>query len=109
LIRIIPIHVAFIIKEKDTGKIISQIPYKFYEFSDITVPYRFQNNTKYVTTLEARISGDPKYEAKPLVVDFDFAVESSPISFDKEVFYYVTPSVIAISAGVVIYFKKRRI
>jgi hypothetical protein len=68
----------------------------------------FKNNTTNVSTLEARILGDPKYEAKPLVVDFDFAVESSPISFDKEVFYYVIPSVIVISAGVVIYFKKKR-
>ena len=102
------VYAAFIIKEKDTGKIISQIPYKFYEFSDITIPYRFQNNTKYITTLEARIPGDPKYEAKPLIVDFDIAVGSSPISFDKEVLYYITASVIAITAGIVIYFKKRR-
>ena len=102
------VYAAFIIKEKDTTKIISQIPYKFYEFSDITIPYRFQNNTNYTTTLEAKIPGDPKYEAKPLVVDFDFAVGSSPISFDKEVLYYVTPSVIAITAGIVIYFKSKK-
>ena len=102
------VYAAFIIKEKETAKIISQIPYKFYEFSDITIPYRFQNNTNYITTLEAKIPGDPKYEAKPLVVDFDFAVGSSPISFDKEVLYYVTPSVIAITAGIVIYFKSKK-
>ena len=81
------VYVGFIIKEKDTGKIISQIPYKFYEFSDITIPYRFQNNTKYITTLEAKIPGDPKYEAKPLVVDFDFAVGVHLYHLTKKYFF----------------------
>jgi hypothetical protein len=60
------VFAALIIKEKDTDKIVSQISYKFYEFSDITFPpSKFQNNGKYLATLEARIAGDVKYEAKP--------------------------------------------
>ena len=44
---------ALIIKEKDTNKIVTQIPYKFYEFSDITFPsFKFQNDGKYLAILK---------------------------------------------------------
>jgi hypothetical protein len=68
------VYAALIIKEKNTGKVVGQIPYKFYEFSDITFPYKFQNNLDYTANLESRISGDPKYEAKPPIADFDIFV-----------------------------------
>src|SRR5205807_10387915 len=35
------IYAALVIKEKNTGKVIGQVPYKFYEFSDITFKYPF--------------------------------------------------------------------
>src|ERR671918_2882622 len=35
------LHVAMVVTEKQSGKIIGQIPYKFQEFSDITLPYSF--------------------------------------------------------------------
>ena len=83
-------------KEKNTGRVVKQIPYKFYEFSDITFPYKFQNNSDYMATLESRISGDPKYEARPLIANFDISVGKSPISlpFNELMLYYVTPAVV---------------
>ena len=90
------VYAALIIKEKNTGRVVKQIPYKFYEFSDITFPYKFQNNSDYIATLESRISGDPKYEARPLIANFDISVGKSPISlpFNELMLYYVTPAVV---------------
>jgi hypothetical protein len=42
------IHAALLIKDKNTGKVVDTIPYKFYEFSDISFPYIFQNNSDYL-------------------------------------------------------------
>ena len=54
------VYAALAIREKNTGKVVEQVPYKFYEFSDITFPYKFRNNTDYIVTFEARINGDYK-------------------------------------------------
>jgi hypothetical protein len=50
------VYEALNIREKNTAKVVEQIPYKFYEFSDITFPYKFANNTDYIATFEARIN-----------------------------------------------------
>jgi hypothetical protein len=98
------VYAALIIKEKNTGKVVGQIPYKFYEFSDITFPYKFQNNLDYTANLESRISGDPKYEAKPLIADFDIFVGNPLwISFKELMLYYVTPTVVIVPVGIVLY------
>ena len=65
--NILNIHSAVKIQDKQSGDIIEQIPYKLYEFSDITVPYTFNETGDYVVTLETRIIGDEKYQASPLV------------------------------------------
>ena len=48
------IYAALVIKERNTGNILGQIPYKFYEFSDITFRYPFQHVGNFVVTLELR-------------------------------------------------------
>ena len=66
------VYVALTIKEKDSRKLEEQLPYTWYEFSDISIPYKFQKVTNYVITVEARVNGDPpKYLATPLVANFD--------------------------------------
>jgi hypothetical protein len=98
------VYSALIIKEKNTGKVVGQIPYKFYEFSDITFPYKFQNNSDYTANLESRISGDPKYEAKPLIADFDIFVGNPLwISFKELMLYYITPTVVMVPVVIVLY------
>jgi hypothetical protein len=57
--------------EKETNRIVEQVPYKRYEFSDFSIPYKFSNNTKYEVTLETRVMGDPKYQAEPIIANFD--------------------------------------
>ena len=95
------VFVSLIIKDKDSGNIVEQIPYKFYEFGDITLPYTFQNVSDYTITLQARINGDPKYEDNPLIANFDISVMSGEIPF---IGWMVTLTpIIAAIAGILIY------
>jgi hypothetical protein len=102
------VFVSLIIKERNSGNVVEQIPYKFYEFGDITFPYTFQKVGDYVVTVQTRINGDPKYEVNPLIANFDISVvKPSEIPFNVWVIS-LTPIVAAI-AGIAIYvdfFKK---
>jgi len=102
------VFVSLIIKDKESGNIVEQIPYKFYEFGDITFPYAFQNTGDYIVTFHARINGDPNYKVNPLIVNFDISVMSSEIPFIA----WMVPliPIIAAIAGIVIYidFSKRQ-
>jgi hypothetical protein len=66
--------VSLIIKDKDSNRIVYQVPYKFHEFADITYVYTFQNQSKYSLSLLTKIAGDPKYENNPLIVTFDIEI-----------------------------------
>jgi hypothetical protein len=103
------VFVSLIIKDRNSGNVVEQIPYKFYEFGDITLPYTFQNVSDYIITFQATINGDPKYEVNPLKANFDISVVNpSEIPFITWIIS-LTP-VIAAIAGIVIYidfFKKR--
>jgi hypothetical protein len=103
------VFVSLIIKEKSSGNVIEQIPYKFYEFGDITFPYTFQKVGDYVVTLQARINGDSKYQVNPLIANFDISVvKQGGISFNAWIIS-LTPIIAAI-AGIIIYvdfFKKK--
>jgi uncharacterized protein YpmS len=107
------VFVSLVIKDKNTDKIVEQIPYKFHEFGDVTFPYTFQNVSDYTVTLESRINGDPKYQSEPLKASFDISVQdpSSNISsnFVKAMVYYVNPAAAGI-LGILIYsqLKKKR-
>lgn len=59
------LYAALTIKSKAPENI-SRIPYRFYEFSDITFP-KFLKNGKHEAKLEAKILGNPKYEVKSLI------------------------------------------
>ena len=104
------VYAALSIREKDTGKVVGQVPYKFYEFSDITIPYKFTNNTDYIATLETRINGDPKYQDNPLISSFDISVRTSQFvtPFAQTMLYYVTPATVAV-AVIAIYLQSRQL
>jgi hypothetical protein len=103
------VFVSLIIKDRNSGNVVEQIPYKFHEFGDISLPYTFQNVGDYIITFHARINGDPKYEVTPLTASFDISVVNpSEIPFIAWIIS-LTPIMAAI-AGIVIYidfFKKR--
>jgi hypothetical protein len=102
------IYTAMLVTEKQSGNIIGQVPYKFQEFSDISIPYAFNDTGPYAVTLQTRILGDEKYQNNPLVASFDISVGNQLIPFDELMLFYVTPTAVAI-AGIVIYshFKKK--
>src|SRR5918911_912758 len=81
--------------------------YNMYEFSDISFPYTFNKTGDYVATLEARITGDQKYQANPLVASFDISASNQLIPFDELMLFYVTPASVAI-AGIAIYLHSKK-
>jgi hypothetical protein len=99
------IHAAVVITEKQSGDVVDQIPYRVYEFSDITVPYSFQEAGDYVVKLQTRIIGNEKYQASPLEASFDISVGILP--FDELMLFYVTPAAVAI-AGIAIYLHSKK-
>jgi hypothetical protein len=105
--NIFNIHSAVRIQDRQTGETVDQIPYRLYEFSDITVPYTFNETGDYVVTLETRIIGDEKYQASPLVASFDISVGTGFMPFDELMLLYVTPAAVAI-AGIVIYLHSKK-
>ncbi|HET6780354.1 MAG TPA: hypothetical protein VFH09_04210, partial [Nitrososphaera sp.] len=101
------IYAAAIITEKQSGNIIGQVPYRLYEFSDITIPYTFNDTGNYVVTLQTRITGDEKYQTSPLVAGFDISVSNQLILFEELMLFYVTPVAAAI-AGIAIYLHSKK-
>lgn len=101
------IHAAMVVTEKQSGDIIGQIPYRFQEFSDITIPYSFNDTGTYVVTLQTRIAGDEKYQEDPLVASFDISVGNELIPFDELMLFYVAPATAAI-AGIAIYLHSKK-
>ena len=103
------VFVSLIIKDRNSGNVVEQIPYKFYEFGDITLPYIFQNVSDYIITFQARINGDPKYEVTPLKANFDISVVNpSEIPFIAWILSLIP--ILAVIPGILIYilFKKKK-
>ena len=102
------IYAAMVVSDKQSGTVIAQVPYKFQEFSDISIPYTFNKTGNYAVTLQTRIPGEAKYQNNPLVASFDISVGNQLIPFDELMLFYVTPTAVAI-AGISIYlhFKKK--
>lgn len=105
--NVLNIHSAVKIQDKQTGDVVGQIPYRLYEFSDITVPYAFNETGDYLVTLETRIIGDEKYQASPLVASFDISVGTGFMPFDELLLFYITPAAVAI-AGIMIYLHSKK-
>lgn len=101
------IYAALVVTEKQSADIIDQVPYKFEEFSDITIPYTFNDTGTYVVTLQTRIVGDEKYQDSPMVASFDISVGNQLIPFDELMLFYVTPATAAI-AGIAIYLHSKK-
>ena len=103
------VFVSLIIKDRNSGNVVEQIPYKFYEFGDITLPYIFQNVSDYIITFQARINGDPKYEVNPLKANFDISVVN-PCEIPFIAWILSLIPILAVIPGILIYilFKKKK-
>jgi hypothetical protein len=100
---------ALVIKEKQSGNITEQVPYKLYEFSDMSFPYAFPKPGDYVVTLETRIQDDPAYQASPLTAEFPITAldPHQVIPFDELMLFYVTPAA-AVIAGLAVYLHSKK-
>lgn len=101
------LYVAMVIVDKESGDVIGQIPYKFQEFSDVSIPYVFNETGNYEVTLQTRITGDDKYQNAPLVASFDISVGNQLIPFDELMLFYVTPAT-AVTAGIALYLHSKK-
>jgi ATP-dependent Zn protease len=103
------VFVSLIIKDRNSGNVVEQIPYKFYEFGDITLPYIFQNVSDYIITFQAKINGDPKYEVNPLKANFDISVVN-PSEMSFIVWTLSLIPILAVISGILIFifFRKKK-
>ena len=103
------IYSALVITEKQSGKILYQMPYQRYEFSDISVKYVFPKPGDYIVSLQTRVQDDPKYQGNPLVANFNVSAldPHMVIPFDELMMYYVTPAS-AVIAGLAVYLHSKK-
>jgi hypothetical protein len=104
-------YVSLIIMDKNTKKIVHQVPYKFYVFADMSYPYIFKNDGEYSLSLLTKISGDKKYENNPLIATFDLSTEgaSKNDNINSIIIYSLIALVVAVTLIVMIYLKKNKI
>jgi len=107
--NLVGVYAAMVMKEKTTGKVVEQMPYKFYEISDISIPYKFHENSKYIATLLTRINGDPKYASTPLQADFDIPVRQTMTISPGELLLTVVPFTAALGGAILFVFKRKEI
>lgn len=102
------ISASVVIKTKENGSIIQNIPFKFYEFSDITIPYTFKAIGAYQVSLLVRISGDPGYSQNPISADFDISATdpNQLIPTNELMLYYLVPA-LAVIAIIVVYLRRK--
>ena len=93
--------VSLIIMDKNTNKIVHQVPYKFYSFADMSYPYVFKHEGKYSLSLLTKIAGDEKYENNPLIVTFQLDTDGivNKISSANSIIYSVIALSIIICIG----------
>jgi len=89
-------------KDKATGKLVEQTPFRFYEYSDISFPHKFRSNSNYMVTFDTAINGDPIYQGNPMVASFDLFLGKPPlgIHFDRAVLVYGLPTAIIVPIGI---------
>lgn len=102
---VVGLFVSLIVQDKQTEKIISQTPYSFHEFGDVTFPYVFNKSGNYLISLQSKINGDPLYELNPLLVSFDVSVNDVTNKTQELLLYLVLP--ISILSLVVFYLNYR--
>ena len=96
------IFAALLIKEKSSGNISAQYPYKFYEFGDIDFRHTFLNAVDHEVILQARMSGDPQYQNNPLVANFDVPVTTEGGILDASTLIMVILVIISLPVGIII-------
>ena len=101
-------YASLIITDKNTKKIVHQVPYKFYLFADMSYSYVFKNEGKYSLSLLTKIAGDEKYEDNPLIASFDLETEGTinKIGDINSIIIYSIIALAVIVVGIIFIYKK---
>src|SRR5918999_4126694 len=105
--NLVGVYAALVMKEKEPGTTVEQMPYRFYESSDISIPYKFHDNSDYVATLLTRISDDSRYLTTPLQADFDVSAQQTTTISTNDLLLMVVPFTAALVGSFVFLFKKK--
>jgi hypothetical protein len=102
------IFVSLIIRNNSDGAIVQNIPFKFFEFSDVTIPYTFKEIGDYQISILVRINGDPTYSQTPISVDFDLSTANPNqiIPTNELIAYYLLPG-LSVVAIITVYLKHK--
>ncbi len=102
------IFASLIIKNKINNSVVQNIPFKFYEFSDISFPFTFKKTGDYLVTLLIKINGDPMYSENPVSIDFDISATDAnqAIPTNELIAYYLLPA-LAVIAIIVAYLRRK--
>ena len=103
------IFASLIIKNKINNSVVENIPFKLYEFSDISFPYTFKKTGEYLVTLLIRINGDPMHSENPFSIDFDISATDAnqAIPTNELIAYYLLPA-LAVIAVIVAYLRRKK-
>ena len=102
-------YVSLIITNKNTKKIVHQVPYRFYLFADMGYPYVFRDDGKYSISLLTKISGDKKYENNPLIATFDLHTSGTvnKISDANSIIIYSIVTFVIVVTSIIFFYKKK--
>lgn len=102
-------YVSLIIIDKNTNKIVHQVPYRFYLFADMSYPYVFRDDGKYSISLLTKIAGDKKYENNPLIATFDLDTSGTvnKISDANSIIIYSIVTFVIVVTSIIFFYKKK--
>ena len=105
------ISASLLIKTKENGSAIQNIPFRFYEFSDITIPYTFKEIGVYQVSLSVKIPDDPEFSQIPISADFEISATdpNQIIPTNELILYYLVPALAVIAIIVVFLRRKNKI
>lgn len=94
------------IMNNKTKQLIYNSTYKFYEFSDFTIPFIFKEAGNYVLSLDTKIRWDPKFSKKPMVAKFDIIASENKKNVENIVRISMYIGIIMISIAIIVIIKK---
>jgi len=95
------VYVAFNVEDRQSGSIQEQFPFKWYEFSDITVPYTFAGTSYYALNVQFRMAPEQGSDSKLYTAEFDIRVKDRNELVPPEQIPFVIGVPIAIGAGII--------
>ena len=95
------------IKDKESGKVIREVPSRPYEIADVYLTQNFSETGDYIVRLTANINGDPQYNKVPIVADFELSVRN-PVDITLVIVQSVVIILVIIGMLLVVRYLRKR-